>query len=156
VSSDKPLQVVSARGCDRSCWKGRCRAGIDFSSWPIAYIHAGEPTEAEFDERMVAMDEMLARRQPFACILVMNTAAKFNGEHRRRVAKWNTDNAEQLKLYCRGFAMVFHDSPVLRFMIGSMLMIIRQPVTYEVFGDEAAALAWARRRLTVSNRPPPR
>jgi hypothetical protein len=141
-----PLPAVNGR-CDRSCWRGRCRAGIDFSGWPIARIHAGEPTNEELDERMHAMDEMLARRQPFACVMLMNTSAKFNNQHRKRITQWNTDNAEQLRLYCRGMAFVFPESPVIRFVISSMLILIRRPVAHRVFDTEGEAMAWTQQRM---------
>jgi len=96
---------------------------------------------------MHAMDAMLARAEPFACVMVLNTTGKLNHEHRKRVAKWNTDNAEALRQHCRGFAMVVGDSPVLRFVISSMLMLIRRPVPHSVFSTEAAAVVWVRERL---------
>lgn len=92
------------------------------------------------------MDDMLARKEPFVCLLIMDSSAS-SPAHRKRVAQWNTDNKEELREHCRGFAMVMADSPVLRFIIGSMLVIMRQPVPYRVFATEDEALAWARLQL---------
>jgi hypothetical protein len=136
------------RGCDQSCWRSRCRAGVDLRKWPIAYLYTdGELTDALFEERIGAMDGLLARAEPFVCVMILDPSAARNPSHRKRIAEWNNQRSVELRRHCRGMAFVFPDHPIVRFIMGSMLAVMRRPVPYKVFGTEEQATVWARAQL---------
>lgn len=126
------------------------RATVDDSSWPLVYITlSGSPDEAQFNGVMAGLDRIIARAEVHGVIFDARTAESPPRHFRQRQTDWIKQHQAELARFSRGIAFVFQ-SPVMRFVLSSLLLVQSLPMPYCVCATPEEALAWLRPRLPAT------
>lgn len=121
---------------------------FDDSRWPIvAVTRDGAVTMADATAQIIALDNLLRRREPFALLITHESdtpPSDVQGAH-GIATRWLTANHELLQTWCRGIATVDQQggNPV-----NDPLAAIGSPRTN--FADAASAEAWLNELLAAS------
>lgn len=131
------------------------KADIDERCWPLIVITArGEPTEEKFDQFIAALDRYMACGQCTALVLDNSYRHKAVSAQNRRSVQWLKHNAEALKRWSSGLAMVF-PSAAMRFALSGMISVQRMPMPYTICETRAEGIRWAASRLRADGVPVP-
>lgn len=128
---------------------------IDESMWPVLLIRP-KPMEMSIEELEVAFryyDRILERRRERYAVVFDNREVKhLSAAHRSRIARYNEENEERARVYCRGLAFTI-TSPIVRGMMTAILWIKRPPVETRTFEELDAALSWAGEQVRDESAP---
>jgi hypothetical protein len=123
------------------------RAEVDTSAWPVV-IHRvwGSLSEAAVDAYIEQADAVLARQERHVAILDARQTGSVTAYTRSRSMQWIRLNAEALKAHCVATVYVV-ESPVVRFIVMTTLLVSRLPTPIRVCSTIDEALTWANQRL---------
>jgi hypothetical protein len=124
----------------------RARASLDY--WPVVVNTIEDGFDlADMEGALAANEAALRRGSPFVTIRdVRNLQTQADALQRKRLAQWQDDNWDLIKLRCLGVASVV-PSPVVRGVMRAIFWMSAPPTQEEVVDtvEEAVALAfrWA-------------
>jgi hypothetical protein len=123
----------------------RCYS-IDESRYPLVVVTArGEIPLDDFQQYLVDIERVI-RRGRQAHVLDFREARVPSAEVRRGKAEWFKKHERLRKEHVAGTAVVFH-SPLFRFMLSSIMLIVPIPVPFSTHGLLDEGVAWAERQL---------
>jgi len=123
----------------------RCYS-IDDSRFPLVVVTArGEIPFDEFQQYLVDIERII-RRGRQAHVLDFREAKVPSSEVRRGKAEWFKKHRELMAENVAGTAVVF-TSPLFRFMLSSIMLIVPIPVPFSTHGQLEDGLAWSTRQL---------
>ncbi|HEX6839286.1 MAG TPA: STAS/SEC14 domain-containing protein [Polyangia bacterium] len=123
----------------------RCYS-IDESRYPLVVVTAqGEIPLDDFQQYLVDIERVI-RRGRQAHVLDFREARVPSAEVRRGKAEWFKQHERLMKEHVAGTAVVFH-SPLFRFMLSSIMLIVPIPVPFSTHGVLEEGVAWAERQL---------
>jgi len=126
---------------------------IDFddSKWPyLVCLASGESSDADMDTYIQVLADKLARRERHVLIVDAREGQLLRGTHRKRVAHWNSENAEQLTRYRAGLVLVT-PSIMLRGMVTAIYWLHPAPFPYKAVGTMEEGEKWADRQLAAAS-----
>lgn len=124
---------------------------IDERHWPlVVYRFRGNVTLPELEAYLKRQDELLARQQPTASVVLTEDVKLWDTPVLRRQAEWIKQNQDLLRRYSLGAALVI-DSPIVRGMLRAILWIQPMPQPHTVSATVEGALAWLRERVARAN-----
>jgi hypothetical protein len=120
---------------------------IDTSQWPIV-IHSvhGALSDAQIDEYIREANRVLDRRAPHVTIMDTRGIGRTSAYTRARSREWVKEHHAQLREFCIGTVYVL-ESPLLRFVVMSSLLVTRLPTPYRVCETIEEAKDWAKTRI---------
>ncbi len=121
---------------------------IDDSRWPLMWVRfMGAPTDEEFQGYLDTYDTILLRGQRYVILLSTDPDMPMTKpRHAKMQAAWLKERAPELTRLCMGCAFSL-PAPVARGVLRAILGIQRLPMPYEVFRDDASAIAWCEEAL---------
>jgi hypothetical protein len=119
---------------------------IDESRFPLVVVTArGEIPFDEFQQYLADIERVI-RRGRQAHVLDFREAQVPSAEIRRGKAEWFKANKQLMQDHVAGTAVVFQ-SPLFRFMLSSIMLIVPIPVPFSTHGQLADGIAWAQKQL---------
>jgi hypothetical protein len=126
---------------------------IDERHWPLViYRFRGEVSLTELNAYLVRQDELLARHQPTASLVLAEEIKLWATPVLRRQADWIKQNQELLRRHSVGAALVLQ-SPIVRGMLKAILWMQPMPQPHAVCATVDDGLAWLRERVRRANLP---
>ena len=123
----------------------RCYS-IDEGRYPLVIVTArGEIPFDDFQQYLVDIERVI-RRGRQAHVLDFREARVPSAKVRRGKAEWFKRHRELMQSNVAGTAVVFH-SPLFRFMLTSIMLIVPIPVPFSTHGVLEDGVAWAERQL---------
>ncbi|MBX3187130.1 MAG: hypothetical protein KF819_08950 [Labilithrix sp.] len=120
---------------------------IDTSKWPIVVHTAdGTPSNEAIDDYIREATDILLRGEPHVTVLDARRVGKATAYTRARSREWLRERRPELASYCLGAVYVV-GSPLLRFVVMTVLVVARLPMPYRVCEELEEGMAWARERL---------
>jgi hypothetical protein len=124
---------------------------IDDRHWPLVlYRFSGSVSLSELDDYLRRQDAMLARKQLTGSIVLTGNVKMWELPVLRRQADWIKANADLLRRYSVGVAMVIQ-SPLVRGMLKALLWMQPMPQPHILCSDAAEGLRWLRARFLTAN-----
>jgi hypothetical protein len=113
----------------------------------LVRVHFRAPyDEAAFACYLAHLDDVLRRREPYATVIVDGVHQRMSGALRELQARWIRERAPEIGAWCVGTGFVLENA-LSRFVLSTIMLLVRLPCPYETFECETGALAWARARL---------
>jgi hypothetical protein len=123
----------------------RCYS-IDESRFPLVVVTGhGEIPFEDFQQYLVDIEKII-RRGRQAHVLDFRDAQVPSAEVRRGKAEWFKKHKQLMVDNVAGTAVVFH-SPLFRFMLSSIMLIVPIPVPFSTHGVLEDGIAWSQRQL---------
>ncbi len=123
----------------------RCYS-IDESRFPLVVVAArGDIPFDDFQQYLVDIERII-RRGPQAHVLDFRDCKVPGADVRRGKAEWFKRHRALMEANVAGTAVVFQ-SPLFRFMLSSIMLLVPIPVPFSTHGELADGVAWARRQL---------
>jgi hypothetical protein len=114
----------------------------------LVRVHFWAPyDEAQFARYLAGLDNVLLRREPYATVIVDGVHQRMSGALRELQARWIRERAPEIRAWCVGTGFVL-DNALSRFVLSTIMLLVRLPCPYETFECETTALAWARGLLS--------
>jgi len=114
---------------------------IDESGWPlVVHTFDGEQTDDDVMYYLKRLDELHARRRPFATLTLMRRFSP-RISHVNQIGAWMNANREVNMEFCKAGAIVVA-SATARFMLSSFYLISSIGYPHIVSDDRAQAEAW--------------
>ena len=119
---------------------------VDLSHFPLVILTLDGPQDAE-DAKVYtdAIDEVLARQQPYAVLHRINQFGSSLAAA-RIIATWSLKNTKALRQYCLGGAVIVQ-SETFRFLLSSFQLITPLPAPVELVKTEEAGLLWIHQKF---------
>ena len=128
---------------------------IDDSRAPIYCYWFAEPGAAvDYDKLMLAIDDVIARDEPYAIMVNGEEGVVPEARMLRRLAGWLKRHREAMRRNALGVAVITMN-PVKRGVVRTVLWMEPSPIPCEVFRDEASALEWLERKVARAVSEPP-
>jgi hypothetical protein len=119
---------------------------IDESRFPLVVVTAhGHIPLDDFNQYLIDIERVI-RRGKQAHVLDFREAQVPGPEVRRGKAEWFKKHKKLMQDNVAGTAVVFH-SPLFRFMLTSIMLIVPIPVPFSTYGQLEEGVAWARKQL---------
>jgi hypothetical protein len=123
----------------------RCYS-IDDGRFPLVLITAhGDISFDDFQQYLVDIERVI-RRGRQAHVLDFRDAKVPSSEVRRGKAAWFKQHKKLMESNVAGTAVVFH-SPLFRFMLSSIMLLVPIPVPFSTHGVLEDGVAWSERQL---------
>jgi hypothetical protein len=124
---------------------------IDERHWPLVIFRfSKDVTLAQLNKYLARQDELLARHEPTASLVLAEDVKLWDTPVLRRQAEWIKQNDELLRTYGLGSALVMQ-SPLVRGMLKAVLWMAPMPQPHVVCGTVEEALRWLRERVAKAN-----
>jgi len=119
---------------------------IDDSRFPLVVVTArGEIPFDDFQQYLIDIERVI-RRGRQAHVLDFREANVPSAEVRRAKAEWFKKNKKLMEQNVAGTAVVFL-SPLFRFMLSSIMLIVPIPVPFSTHKELEDGIAWSQRQL---------
>ncbi len=119
---------------------------IDDSRFPLVVVTGrGEISFADFQQYLVDIERIIKRGRQ-AHVLDFRQAQVPSAEIRRGKAEWFKANRELMQRNVAGTAVVF-ESPLFRFMLSSIMLLVPIPVPFATHGSLEDGVGWATKQL---------
>jgi hypothetical protein len=120
---------------------------IDERYWPlVVFRFSGQVTMGELEKCLKRQEQLLARQQQTASLVLTENLKMWETPLLRRQASWIKQQYDVLKRLSVGAALVIQ-SPVVRGMLKAILWLQPMPQPHFVTSNVDEALAWLRTRL---------
>jgi len=119
---------------------------IDESRFPLVVVTARGEIPLDDFQQYLADIERVIRRGRQAHVLDFREAKVPSADVRRGKAEWFKKHRELMEQNVAGTAVVFH-SPLFRFMLSSIMLIVPIPVPFSTHGELEDGIAWSQRQL---------
>ena len=128
---------------------------VDDSSFPMGVVsHHGSPSDEQYQDYLLVLEDMYARREPFALVIDATEAERPSARQRKVMDAWRNANDDVIQTYNVGTSFVF-SSPWMRMAVTAMRMLTPLPCPCDVFATRDEAKTWASQRLRQSEVPAP-
>jgi hypothetical protein len=125
---------------------------IDESRWPLlVHTYDGQQTDDDITYYLRRLDEVHARRKPFATLTLIRRFAP-HISHVTRLGAWMNANRESSKGLCKAGAIVVASASA-RFMLSSFYLISSIDYPHVVCDDRTQAEAWLAERMIEAKLP---
>jgi hypothetical protein len=119
---------------------------IDDSRFPLVVVTGrGEISFEDFQQYLIDIERVIKRGRQ-AHVLDFREANVPSSEIRRGKAEWFKHNKQLMKDNVAGTAVVFN-SPLFRFMLTSIMLIVPIPVPFSTHGTLDDGVEWAAAQL---------
>jgi hypothetical protein len=155
-TGENPALSVAPRGgilphACADCWR-RPEAGakappscLDATFWPVVVMTTvGNNSDAATRCRIDQLSALMQGEIRF--VLVIDSKELKSRNRNPLLTNWLNENQERVQRHCAGIALVMR-GVVTRFIVGSLMLLIRQPITYKVFEETEPAIAWAKQQV---------
>jgi hypothetical protein len=145
--SAAPRNELLPRAC-ADCWQrsdvgaGAPPSCLDAALWPVVVMTTvGNNSDASTRCRIEQLSALMQGENRF--VLVIDPKELKSRNRNPLLTNWLNENQARVQRHCAGIALVMRGA-VTRFIVGSLMLLIRQPITYKVFDETAPAIAWAK------------